>query len=142
MHLSATLIITSLSFFVGATPILSGSGFAIPISQRTRGVKDANGSVDMTRLQGSVSQSIAFVFLTISIPRPTSYNRCVSRKINRGFQTYEKNTGTRHPSAPELSHSEKRSTGSDTLVDFKWYSNISVGTPAKTFTGELSLLML
>lgn len=70
MHLFATLIFTSLSFFVEATPTLSSPGFAVPISQRTRVGKDANGFVDVTRLQGSVGQSIAFIFLTImSVPR-------------------------------------------------------------------------
>lgn len=143
MHLFATLIFTSLSFFVEATPTLSSPGFAVPISQRTRVGKDANGFVDVTRLQGGVGQSIAFIFLTImSVPRLISHIRYLSRKLNRGFQAYEKNTGTRHPSAPELSHSEKRSTGSDTLVDLKWYGNISVGTPTMNFTGKLSLLTL
>lgn len=105
--------------FRGGNTDVSYSGFAIPISKRT-GARDANGVVDIARLQRSASQSIA--------------------KINRGFRAYEQNTGIRHPSAPEVSRSEKRNIGSDLLVDMKWYSNISVGTPAMTFTGTLSLL--
>ncbi|KAF8266582.1 acid protease [Lactarius quietus] len=113
MYLSATLILASLSVLVGATPTLSRSGFAIPISKRSR-VRDANGVVDIERLQRSVSHRI--------------------NKINHGFQAYEKNTGTRHPSAHKVKPSEKHDIGSEPLVDLEYYSYISVGTPAKNFS--------
>ena len=76
MYLSATLIIAALSFFVEATPPLPRAGFAIPISKRTQ-VRDANGLVDIARLDRGVRHSITFVFLTIPIHRITSHNRCV-----------------------------------------------------------------
>ncbi|KAF8266877.1 acid protease [Lactarius quietus] len=113
MYLSAALIIVSLSVLVRATPTLSRSGLAIPISKRSR-VRDVNGDVDIERLQNSVSHSV--------------------KKINFGFQAYEQNTGSRHPSAPDVKLSEKRHVGSDPLVDLEWYSYLSVGTPATTFT--------
>ncbi|KAF8266878.1 Asp-domain-containing protein [Lactarius quietus] len=112
MYLSATLIIAS-SVFVGAMPTVSRSGFGIPISKRSR-VRDINGDVDIDRLQRSVSHSL--------------------KKINFGFQAYEQNTGARHPFAPDVKLSEKRDVGSDPLVDLEWYSYLSVGTPATTFT--------
>jgi hypothetical protein len=140
MYLPATLIVAFLSFFVEATPT-SRSGFAIPITRRSQ-VRDANGVVDIARLQHSVSHSIKFDFLASSIQRITSHNWCVSRKIHHGFQTYEKNTGASHPSAPKvkLSETRKHRIGSDPLINMEWYGSISVGTPPKTFTGESSLL--
>ncbi|TFY81195.1 hypothetical protein EWM64_g2816 [Hericium alpestre] len=52
-------------------------------------------------------------------------------KIQRGFETYEKNTGAAHPLAASLKH-KKRATGADALTDDEaqlWYGSISVGTP-------------
>ena len=141
MYLSATLIIAALSFFVEATPPLPRAGFAIPISKRTQ-VRDANGLVDIARLDRGVRHSIKFVFLTISIQRITSHNQYVSRKFHRGFRAYQQNTGAAHPSAPKVKREEDSSIGSEPLVNLYWYGSISVGTPAKTFTGELSLLTL
>ena len=139
MYLSATFIIASLSFLVEASPLSSRSrsGFAIPISRRSR-VRDANGVVDFTMLQRSVDHSIAYVFLTISIQRHTSHKGYVFRKIHDGFQAYQRKTGFQHPSAPKAKHLETR-VGSVPLVVSGWYGNVSVGTPAQTFMGELSL---
>ena len=79
-----------------------------------------------------------------SLPFPSSESPLiivVSRKFERGFQAYEKNTHSRHP----LAHNGKRldsSVGHWPLVDYDdgeyWYGSLSVGTPAKAFTGELS----
>ena len=135
MYLSATFIIVSLSLFVQATPT-SPSGFSIPIT-RDYQLHDANGVVNMARLNRSVSHSIRLDFLTFTIKRITSHNRCVSRKIHDGFHTYRENTGSVHPS-DNLKHSEKRSTGNVPLSNLGWYGSISVG--GKTFKGGLSLL--
>ena len=64
MYLSTALIIASLSFFVQATTA-SRSGFAIPLTRRSE-FRDADGVVDMARLQLSVSHSIKLDFLTIT----------------------------------------------------------------------------
>jgi cathepsin D len=62
------------------------------------------------------------------------------RKITRGIDVYERNTGKRHPLAGGIktSNTGKRATGSVTLTEFPddlWYGTISIGTPPKTFTG-------
>ena len=64
MYLSATLIITALSFFVEATPTLR-SGVAIPITKRTQ-VRDAHGVVDVGMLLNNIRYTTTFVFSTIS----------------------------------------------------------------------------
>ena len=137
MYLSVTLIIASLSLFVEATPTLSSrsAGFAIPISKRERS-RDANGLLDIAKLQRSISYRTTFVFLAVCIQQISSHTRCVFRKIHRGFDTYEQNTGSRHPFAPDLKLSEKRDIGSDPIIDLEWYCDIYVGTPPKKFTGE------
>ncbi|KAH8978614.1 acid protease [Lactarius akahatsu] len=113
MYLSTTLIIVALSFFVEAAPRSLRSGFAIPISKRTR-LHDANGFIDIAKLQRGVRHSITKYYL--------------------GFQAYQQNTGTRHPSAPLVKRSEKRGAGHETIVEPYWYGSIFVGTPPKTFT--------
>ena len=135
MYLSVTLIIASLSLFVEATPTLARSGFAIPISKRERS-RDANGVLDIAKLQRSISHRTMFVFLTVFIQKISFHTRSVSRKIHRGFDAYEQNTGSRHPFAPDLKLSEKRDLGSDPIIDLEWYCDIFVGTPPKKFTGE------
>ena len=93
----------------------------------------------------SQSSSIASVTASSSISLPfhtvNHFSRLVvSRKIHRGFQTYQKNTGAIHPMASKLklSEPEKRSTtGSEPLVDMEYYSTIHVGTPPKAFKGKL-----
>ena len=51
---------------------------------------------------------------------------------------YQRNTGKQHPLQGGIKTSSKRGTGSDPLTDFYsalWYGTISIGTPAKDFTG-------
>jgi hypothetical protein len=74
MYLSLTLIFAALSFYVAATPI-SNRGVPIPLTKHTQ-IRDANGVVDVAKLQGHVSSRIAYVlpiffkpFTTVSIPR-------------------------------------------------------------------------
>ena len=72
--------------------------------------------------------------------------RRVSRKMHDGFRAYQRNTGSRHPSAPNVKRSEKQRPGVEPLINYDftyWYGSISVGSnPAKTFTGEFSRLKL
>ncbi|KAH8986113.1 Asp-domain-containing protein [Lactarius akahatsu] len=68
-----------------------------------------------------------FPFLTTGI---------LYRKIQRGFEAFEKNTGAAHPFASQLKRSTKRGKG-DPLTDYSdglWYGSITVGTPAVTYT--------
>jgi len=118
MFLSATLIFAALSFSVVAIPV-SHSGVAIPLTKRMQ-VRDANGVVDVATLHRNALFNIA--------------------KIHQGFQTYEQNTGTRHPSAPKVKLSDKRSLGIKPLFNYEagyWYGSISVGTPAQSFTVDV-----
>ncbi|KAH9168072.1 acid protease [Lactarius sanguifluus] len=115
MYLSATLIIATLSFFAEAQ-LTSRSGVAIPIAKRMQ-VRDANGVVDIAKLQRGIRHSLA--------------------KIDHGFRAYEKNTGVPHPSAPKMKRADLKHIGSEPLTnaDFSyWYGSISVGTPPKNFT--------
>ncbi|KAI9449173.1 acid protease [Lactarius psammicola] len=139
MYLSTTLIIAALSFSAEAT-LTSRSGVAIPIAKRTQ-VRGAKGVVDVAGLQRGVRHTVASVFFVISIQFITSNNQYVSRNLHRGFNSYQQNTGTRHPSAPQVKRAELEnrasSIGSEPLIDYEfayWYGSISVGTPAKTFT--------
>ncbi|ETW79235.1 aspartic peptidase [Heterobasidion irregulare TC 32-1] len=105
-------------FLVAATPLVASpsTGVAIPIAKRST-FHAADGSINATALSGRVRHSVA--------------------KIQKGFETYEKNTGSPHPLAAGLSEKAKRATGSDALTDDDaelWYGSISVGTPAVTFT--------
>ncbi len=140
MYLSATFIISALSFFheVTSTP---RSGFAIPISKHTPAC-DADGVVDISSLERNVRHTIAFVlFSTIPVQKMIFIGWYVYRKIHHGFHLYYQNTATRHPFAPNPKRSQKRSSGSDPLVDWQsayWYGTLSIGTPAKNFTGESS----
>ena len=59
MYLAHTLIFAALSFFVAATPE-SNSGIAIPLIKRTQ-IGDANGVVDVLKLQGHVRYRMACV---------------------------------------------------------------------------------
>jgi cathepsin D len=55
---------------------------------------------------------------------------------------FERNTGRPHPLVGGIITSSKRSTGSDQLTDYYaelWYGTISIGSPAKDFTGVFSL---
>ncbi|KAI9438026.1 acid protease [Lactarius indigo] len=118
MYVSTTLIIVALSFFVEAAPQSPHSGFAIPISKRSRVVQDVNGFVDIAKLQRGVRHSIS--------------------KYHHGFLAYQQNTGNPHPSAPKFKRSAKRSRiGSDPIVESYWYSAISIGNPPQTFTVNL-----
>lgn len=63
------------------------------------------------------------------------------RKIQRGFATYERNTGVPHPLSGSIQLS-RRASGGDPLTDDSaklWYGAICVGTPPMSFTGIIFL---
>ncbi|KAH7922358.1 Asp-domain-containing protein [Leucogyrophana mollusca] len=118
MRFSLATVIAALPFLVSAAPqkrsdVING-GTSIPLSKRTA-IKNSDGAVNVDALRAHVAQTKA--------------------KILRGFELYEKNTGNVHPLAAV--GTEKRGSGGDPLTDASselWYGQISVGTPAKTFT--------
>lgn len=62
-------------------------------------------------------------------------------KIQRGFEAFEKNTGAPHRLAAGAQKGLTK-RASEPLTDFEedlWFGSIQVGTPAKTFTGTLSI---
>ena len=65
------------------------------------------------------------------------------RKLQKGFVTYERNTGVPHPLSESIQLSRRAaSSGSDLLTDNNaelWYGTISVGTPAVSFIGITTL---
>ncbi|KAH9059069.1 acid protease [Lactarius vividus] len=117
MYFSPAFVIAALPFLVAAAPFEEPSrgGISIPIAKRS-GFRDANGVVDVTKLQVALQRTVA--------------------KIQRGFEAFERNTGVAHPSAPLLKRSTKQGKG-DPLTDDSdelWYGSITVGTPAVTYT--------
>lgn len=113
MHFSLATILAVLPLLASATPLAQSPRVTIPISKRSN-LRRSDGSVNAEALKGSVAASTG--------------------KILRGFETYQQNTGSRHPSQPA---NYKRATGEDALTDAQeqlWYGKISVGTPAVTYT--------
>ncbi|KAI0032960.1 acid protease [Vararia minispora EC-137] len=118
MHFSPAFILSSLPFLVAAMPTpQTQTGITIPLAKRSSAFR-ADGTVDRTALRASIKSSVT--------------------KIQRGFATYERNTGAAHPLAKAVKPIQKRATqGGITLTDDAqelWYGTISVGTPAKKFT--------
>ena len=68
-------------------------------------------------------------------------NEVSTRKLEQGFLTFERNTGKPHPLVSKQGHPNKRgSSAAVNLTNYHnstmWYGNISVGTPATTYTGR------
>jgi len=76
----------------------------------------------------------------VDIPALNAHVDNVRAKIARGFDAFERNTGTTHPNDKGELRAKlaKRKTGSDPLTDDLdgelWQGNINVGTPANTFS--------
>ncbi|KAH7884068.1 Asp-domain-containing protein [Phlebopus sp. FC_14] len=117
MRLPSATVFALLPFFVAAAPHgQSKSGTKIPISKRSVIINPDN---------------------TVNVNMLNSHIASARAKLLRGFQMYEKNTGSSHPSASAVKLVQKRATGGDPLTDDSgqlWYGVISVGTPATTFT--------
>ncbi|TFY51256.1 hypothetical protein EVG20_g11085 [Dentipellis fragilis] len=118
MHFAFAFAFAALPFLTAASPLVETVPRAeqiIPITKRALH-RRTDGTVNATLIQDNIDRSVA--------------------KIRRGFEIYERNTGSVHPLASSLRHS-KRATGSDPLTDDDaqlWYGTISVGTPAEEFT--------
>jgi cathepsin D len=115
MYFSHAFVLAALSFLA---TVVASQGVTIPLA-KCSGVFRADGTVNRTAVQASIKNSVA--------------------KIQRGFAAFERNTGAPHALAGSLKTVQKRQTGSESLTSDAqklWYGTISVGTPAKTFTGE------
>jgi cathepsin D len=115
MHFPITTILAVLPLLASATPIAQHPRVTIPLTKRTN-VFRQDGSVDIEVLKIQAASSTG--------------------KILRGFDTFARNTGARHPSKPVIV-SSKREVGHDALTDEQsqlWQGTISVGTPAVEYT--------
>ncbi|TFY69453.1 hypothetical protein EVG20_g3167 [Dentipellis fragilis] len=115
MHLTLVAFLFALPFIASSSPV-SNAGIRVPLAKRAK-FTDENGVVNTTKLRNHVVS--------------------VEQKIQRGFRAFERNTGAKHPS--DTASIKKRATGADPLTDDEgelWQGTISVGSPAKTFTGE------
>ncbi|VDB83061.1 unnamed protein product [Peniophora sp. CBMAI 1063] len=114
MYFSPAVVLAALPFLAAAAPAPE-TGVSIPIQRRTR----SNASTREAAV-ANIRSSVA--------------------KVQRGLETYQRNTGEAHHLAKVFkpaSESRKRATGSDALTDDEqelWYGKISVGTPAVTYT--------
>ncbi|KAF9226049.1 Asp-domain-containing protein [Gyrodon lividus] len=118
MHFTLATTIAVLPFVVAATPQgVKQEGTAIRLSKRSSLV-NADKSVNFQMLKSHVASTRA--------------------KILRGFDNFEKNTGTSHPSA--VKRARKRVSGELPLDPFDvgqvplWFGTISIGTPPLTYT--------
>jgi cathepsin D len=116
MYFSPALVLAALPFFVSAAPSDSPrDGISISIAKRF-GIRNADHVVDIAKHQACIQHTFA--------------------KIQRGFEAYQRNIGSPHPSASRQKRSTKRGNGiplTDNSAQF-WYGSVSVGTPAVTFT--------
>jgi len=136
MRFTLATSIVALAVLTAAAPQPAGEkiGVAIPISKRSGLVN--GGSVNTEALNSHVASTQAYVafFHCLTSTQTTTYS-----KVLRGLKRFEKNTGI--PYRATSKGIQRRATGADALTndDNKlWYGAISVGTPAKTFTGKLS----
>ncbi|KAN0138185.1 eukaryotic aspartyl protease [Lactarius tabidus] len=118
MYFSPALVLAAFPFLlVAATPFEERprNGISIPIAKRS-GICNADGVVNVSKLQTNKQHTL--------------------RKIERGFEAYQRSTGAPHPSTSQLKRSSKRGNGIRLTDDnaHLWYGSISVGTPAVTFT--------
>jgi len=115
MRFTVATVLAVIPFLAVASPIQPPRiGTKIPIHKRSS-LRNPSGSVNVTALNIAKAASIA--------------------KIQRGFDAYERNTGKAHPLASK--RISKRKSASDSLTDDDsqlWYGEISVGTPATTYT--------
>lgn len=115
MHFSLATILAVVPLLVSAAPTTQKPRVTIPLSKRTN-VYRSDGSVDIDALKLHAAHSTA--------------------KILRGFHTYERNAGQRHPLSLGIENL-KREVGHDALTDEQsqlWIGTISVGTPAVEYT--------
>ncbi|KAH7904283.1 aspartic peptidase domain-containing protein [Hygrophoropsis aurantiaca] len=121
MRFALATVIAALPFLVAGTPGKgTKAGLSIPISKRSS-LPNPDGTANLEALRAHAED--------------------IKAKYLNGFDRYKQNTGSRHPSAPRR-RARKRDTGSESLNYFNseqlgtemWYGEISVGTPAQTYT--------
>lgn len=135
MHFSSILALVSLPFIADALE----NGLPILISKHSA-LHGADGRVDITKVQASRHHAIEFVSFVLFEEKVGTHCYWCPRKIERGFDTFEGNTGRPHSLASKLKHSDnvRRAAGNETLhhQPVRWYGPITVGTPRQTFTGS------
>ncbi|KAN0113674.1 acid protease [Russula decolorans] len=122
MYFSSAFVLVALPFLVGAVLVQNSARSALSIPLSKRSTLSVAGLVDVQNLQASVHHTLA--------------------KIEQGFDAFERNTGKRHPLVSKQGHPNNRRSVAATipLTNYTttnytmWYFNISVGTPATTFT--------
>lgn len=118
MRSLALAVIAASVAFCAAAPA-NESGIKIPLSPRKR-FTNKDGTANIPLLQNHLARSLD--------------------KVSRGVDAFERNTGAKHPlDTGNLNRLTKRATGADPLTDDDeelWQGAISVGAPAKGFTGK------
>jgi cathepsin D len=140
MRFTLATSIVALAVLTAAAPQpgVQNLGVAIPITKRS-GLTNADKSVNARALKYHVASAKAYVvffFLCFA-----SIQAFLHSKVLRGFKNFEQKTGGPHPAALKRTQIQSRATGADDLTNDNnqlWYGTISVGTPPKDFTGELS----
>ncbi|KAN0108977.1 acid protease [Russula decolorans] len=120
MYFSSAFVLAALPFLVGAVPVQNSARSVLSIPLLKRSTLTVGEVVNVQNLQASLYHTV--------------------EKFERGFDTFESNTGKRHPLASKKGHPNKRRGAAATisLIDYHnnamWYGNISVGTPATPYT--------
>ncbi|EIW79067.1 acid protease [Coniophora puteana RWD-64-598 SS2] len=128
MHFTQSFVLAAMPFLVAAAPSLHSP--SIPIAKASGLIDTVTGAIDKLLLQNHVENTLA--------------------KVALGMEAYQKNTGAPHPlcddatmaaSAQNAAKAKARrdggQNGSIPLTDMKnqlWYGNVSVGTPAQTYS--------
>lgn len=147
MRFTLATIVAVLPFLATASPaayLPPKDGIKIPLAKRSS-LTLSSGSVNITLLRNQVARTSACVtspsFLFICdahVLYSSNY-----RKLQRGFNAFERNTGIVHPASGSAASKAKRSSGHNPLTDDEnslWYGEITVGTPATTYTGDFCIL--
>ncbi|KAH7906840.1 acid protease [Hygrophoropsis aurantiaca] len=117
MRFTLATVIAALPFLVAGAPSKDphAGGIRIPITKRST-LTNPDGTANLAALR--------------------AHSEYTKAKIMNGFDRYERNTGSPHPSAPRKG-AQRRATGSDPLINDNaqlWYGSIEVGTPPQFHT--------
>jgi hypothetical protein len=117
MHFSLATIIAVVPLLASASPLSQVPYVTINISKRTD-VHHHDGSVNAEGLKGSVDASIKYFISLLDRLIPS---HVFHSKAFYGFDTYQRNTGKRHPSQPD---NYKRAIGELVVIkghEHHWY---------------------